>query len=245
MRFQDYYKRDSIIEIVNSHRYIAHQNVTLMQQPHKENVSILRSDKSKVYSPGEISPEVMFQYHLMILNHSKAIFDTREINLIVTIKQANGNISQASTFYTSKHARPIERRDRSFGESSWEINDLRGSNPSCGWRCNRPIFLAGLEAILPSIRSRRNTTSNNKNAIKELNEAPINTRQENGAGKKSRTRKKKDCTKRAEQREAEEGTVNLLCINSTGSYEDKLQRERYWGRTKKITRDNYAHKSEC
>lgn len=119
MRFRDYYKRDSIIEIVNSLRYIAYQNVTLMQ-PHKENVSILRSDKSEVYSPEEISPEVMFQYHLMIFNHSKAIFDTREINLIVTIKQANGNISQACIFYTSKHARPIERRDRSFGESSRE-----------------------------------------------------------------------------------------------------------------------------
>jgi len=213
MRFQDYYKRDSIIEIVNSHRYIAHQNVTLMQQPHKENVSILRSDKSKVYSPGEISPEVMFQYHLMILNHSKAIFDTREINLIVTIKQANGNISQASTFYTSKHARPIERRDRSFGESSWEINDLRGSNPSCGWRCNRPIFLAGLEAILPSIRSRRNTTSNNKNAIKELNEAPINTRQENDAGKKSRTRKKKIV--RNERSKGRRKKERLICCAST------------------------------
>lgn len=103
MRLRDYYKRDSIIEIVNSLQYIAYQNVTLMQ-PHKENVSISRSDKSEVYSPGEISPEVMFQYRLMILNHSKVIFDTREINLIVTIKQANGNISQACIFYTSKHA---------------------------------------------------------------------------------------------------------------------------------------------
>lgn len=40
-----------------------------------------------------------------------------------------------------------------------------------------------------------------------------------------REREKKDCAKRAEQREAEEGTVNLLCISSTSSYEDKLQRE--------------------
>lgn len=62
----------------------------------------------------------MFQYRLMILNHSEAIFDTREINLIVTIKQANENISQACIFYTSKHVRPIERRDRSFGESRRE-----------------------------------------------------------------------------------------------------------------------------
>lgn len=40
-----------------------------------------------------------------------------------------------------------------------------------------------------------------------------------------RERERKDCAKRAEQREAEEGTVNLLCISSTGSYEDKLQKE--------------------
>lgn len=49
--------------------------------------------------------------------------------------------------------------------------------------------LAGLEATLPSVRSWR-STSNNKNVIKKLNEAPINTRQEkhgkNGAGEKSR-----------------------------------------------------------
>lgn len=94
-------------------------NVTLMQL-HKENVSILRSDKFEMYSRWEIPSEVMFQYRLMILNHLKAIFDVREINLIVTIKQTNGNISQACTSYTSKHTRPIERRDRSFGESPRE-----------------------------------------------------------------------------------------------------------------------------
>lgn len=44
-------------------------------------------------------------------------------------------------------------------------------------------------------------------------------------GGREKERGKKDCAKRAEQREAEEGTVNLLCISSTGSYEDKLQRE--------------------
>lgn len=50
-----------------------------------------------------------------------------------------------------------------------------------------------LEAILPSdLRSWRNT-SNNKNAIKKLNEAPINTRQEdgkNGAEEKSRKKER-------------------------------------------------------
>lgn len=40
-----------------------------------------------------------------------------------------------------------------------------------------------------------------------------------------RKKKKNDRAKRAEQREAEEETVNLLCISSTSSYEDKLQRE--------------------
>lgn len=87
-----------------------------------------------------------------------------------------------------------------------------------------------LKRLYLSVRSWRNT-SNNKNAIKKLNEAPINTRQENGKNgveeksRKKEREKKKDCAKRAEQREAEEGTVNLLCISSTSSYEDKLQRE--------------------
>lgn len=88
--------------------------------------------------------------------------------------------------------------------------------------------LARLEVTLPSVRSCRNT-SNNKNAIKKLNEslykyAPREW-QEWRWEKEQNEKKKKDCAKRAEQREAEEGTVNLLCISSTGSYEDKLQRE--------------------
>lgn len=94
--------------------------------------------------------------------------------------------------------------------------------------------LTGLAATLPRVRSWRNT-SNNKNAIKKLNEAPINTRQENGKNgareksrKREREREKKRCAKRAEQREAEEGTVNLLCISSTGSTKTSY-RERYRG----------------
>lgn len=63
----------------------------------------------------------MPRYRLMIVNHRKAIFDARKINLIVTIKQANGNISQPCyILYFKAHTRPIEKRDRSFGESRRE-----------------------------------------------------------------------------------------------------------------------------
>lgn len=95
--------------------------------------------------------------------------------------------------------------------------------------------------------------SNNKNAITKLNEAPINTQintRWEGRGKSTEKRVREregggreKGSQNGQQREAEEGTVNLLCISSTGSYEDKLRR--YRGHTKKITRDNYAHKSEC
>lgn len=83
-----------------------------------------------VFAMGDPVVEVTLQYRLMILNHRKGIFDAREINLIVTIKQGgtlNGEyISAVYIFYTSKHAyihthtRPIDKRDRSFAESPRE-----------------------------------------------------------------------------------------------------------------------------
>jgi len=90
---------------------------------------------------------------------------------------------------------------------------------------------------------------NNKNTIKKLNEAPINTRQENGkngAEEKSRKKEEKKKIVRNVRSKGRRKKERLICCASAAPAATKTSyRERYRGHTKKITRDNYAHKSEC